>query len=90
MASAVATDYSELGPERDKYKSGQAYIKYRKGLEREALKIKASLEELSGIQTVITKEVSAFRTGDIPIALFWPNKSINLDARKLVPITRAL
>ena len=70
LASSVATDYSELGSERDNYKSGQVNIKYRKGLEDEAVNIKKSLEKVSGITTVTTKEVSAFRTGDIQIALF--------------------
>ena len=70
LASAVATDYSELGSERGKYKSGQAYIKYRKGLESEAIKIKESIGKVNGIKTVTTKEVSGFRTGDIQIAIF--------------------
>jgi hypothetical protein len=70
LASSVATDYSELGSERNKYKTGQAYIKYRKGLESEAVKIKESLEKVNGINTITTKEVSGFRTGDIQVALF--------------------
>ena len=70
LASSVATDYSELGSERDKYQSGQAYIKYRKGLESQAIKLKAALEKIDGINSVTTKEVRSFRTGDIQIALF--------------------
>lgn len=70
LASSVATDYSELGSERDNFKSGQIYIKYRKGLEDKAANIKKSLMKVSAVTTVTTKEVSAFRTGDIQIALF--------------------
>ena len=70
LASSVATDYSEIGSEREKYTSGQAYVKYEKGLEKEALKLKTSLESIDGIKSVVTKEIRAFRTGDIQIALF--------------------
>ena len=70
LASAVATDFSELGSERDKYRAGQAYIKYRKGLGKEAIRIKKSFEKVNGVRTITTKEVSGFRTGDIQIALF--------------------
>lgn len=70
LASPVATDFSEIGTERNKYKPGEAYIKYEKGLENEAQQIKKLLENISGMGSIVTREVKSFKTGDIQIALF--------------------
>lgn len=70
LSSSVATDYSEIGSERQQYKPGQAYIKYEKGLENEAQNIKSLLSKVSGMDSIVTREVNSFRTGNIQIALF--------------------
>jgi len=70
LSSPVPTDFSELGTERDLYKAGEAYIKYEKGFEKEAQKVKTLLQNINGMGSIKTKEVKSFRTGEIQIGLF--------------------
>jgi len=70
LSSPVSTDFSEIGDELNKYKPGDAYIKYEKGFENEAQKIKTLLQNINGMGSIVTREVKSFNTGNIQIALF--------------------